>query len=187
MADEPDPVLPAYQIPLNADQLTLLGVFCAIWSQIDYFAGLTIAKLLKTPIGSAEMFMENMTTGPRINFLRRLSSKIEDENTKKAAKAFCKDMGALIDDRNHLLHGMWGWRTAKDPKDMFAASYYPKRGDEPIAAAKLLTLCNRAAEQSHAIVKIQRAVFGIDLEPSSDGEQLPNFYFGDDAPPGMQK
>ncbi len=184
MADKPDLTLPAYQIALNAEQLALLGVFCAIWSQIDYFSGLTIAGLLKTEIAAAEMFMENMTTGPRINFLRRLSSKIGDDDLKTSVKSFCKDMGALIDDRNHLLHGMWGWQTAKEPKDMVAASFYPKRSDAPIAASELLVLCNRAAEQSHAIVKIQRAVYGIDLAPAP-GEKPPGFYFGGDAPPGM--
>jgi hypothetical protein len=187
MTDEPDPILPAFRIPLSPDQLTLLGVFCAIWSQIDYFAGLTIAGLLKTPIGAAETFMENMTTGPRINMLRRLSARIEDEEHKKLAKTFCTDMSPLIEDRNHLLHGMWGWHTAKDPKDMFAASHYAKRDGKPIAASKLLVLCNRASTQTHVIVKIQRHVYNLDhLKPDPTGEQ-PSFFFGADGPPGWQK
>jgi hypothetical protein len=177
---------PAYAVPLRDEELASLGYFSAIWSQLDYWTGITIAFLLSTDIVAAETFMENMTTGPRINLLRRLVPRLRDDEAQKLAKGYCKDMSVLIEKRNHLLHGIWGWSgKTKDDPTFHAASYYPKRRDETIFASELVELCTKAARQTHVIIKIQRLISGYDIPtPPKPGKRAPAFFFGPKPPPG---
>src|SRR4051794_40987679 len=89
------PTPPAFQVPLDAEQLAALGLFHAVWSQIDHFILDMISVVLQAPYGSALFLLESVTTGPRINYLRRLLPRIENEEVRKLTKKFLDKMGPL--------------------------------------------------------------------------------------------
>jgi hypothetical protein len=121
-----------------------LGTFTAIWSQIDFMTIKMIALLLKISDGPAQFLLEATTTGPRINMLSRLCKEDPDE-LKKDIRKTCDKNNGLVEDRNHIMHGLWAveWNTATD--ETSPGCYFSKGKREPIKATKLKELSNRAA------------------------------------------
>src|SRR5438046_601542 len=66
------PTPPEFLIPLSNAELQELGTFTAIWSQIDSIMLTIVHQLTGTPLGALQLMMETMTTGPRINLLKKL-------------------------------------------------------------------------------------------------------------------
>jgi len=187
MDENPSVQKPAYTVTLNPDELAWFGLFNAVWSQIDFFTGMAIAGLLKTEFASATMFMDNMTTGPRINLMRRLIPRIEGDPHKILAKQFCTDMGGLIEKRNHLLHGMWGWTKPDGATEFVSACHYDKKNENPIFASEIPALYERAAKQTHVIVQVQAHIFKHPEMVSKPGAPAPSFFFGPGPPPGYRE
>lgn len=162
--------LPAYRIPLDANQASVLGYFTAIWGQIDYFVGISIAAMLKTDIFAAEILMQNVTAGPRLGLFYKLVRESNlDADTKRVAKEFYKDMSPLIEKRNHILHGIWGV-VLRDGEKMSAGVRHPKSLDNPILVTELIDLTDSACKQTHRIVtictKLTRMTWTYDPENS---------------------
>jgi predicted 3-demethylubiquinone-9 3-methyltransferase (glyoxalase superfamily) len=101
------PLVPELLIPLSNVELQELGTFAAIWGQIDWIVLTMIAHLIKADFGAVQFMLDAMTTGPRIAMLSRLCQQ-ETNDTNKAIKKLCDDNGGLIEDRNHIIHGLWG-------------------------------------------------------------------------------
>lgn len=182
MADAPELISPAYRVPLSPEQSQWLGVFVVMWGEIDYFMGLCIAAMLKTEIFAAETLMVNMTTGPRLNLFNKLArEKINDENTKKLAKDFYADLSGLIDKRNHILHGMWGFETGSNPGNAVPAAYYSKAPDRPLLASELPNLLKDVSAQTHRIVAVFQHLIGASWK--HDPANPPTWYFGKGPPP----
>jgi hypothetical protein len=102
---------PAYRNPLHDDHLHHLGRLTAAWSQIDFLVSDTIAVILRIDSKNLELLLGNATTGKRINLLQKLIPEIRNQIIRSRAQAFCKNMGPLLEKRNHLTHGIWGWEV----------------------------------------------------------------------------
>jgi hypothetical protein len=101
------PVVPELLIPLSNVEIQELGTFAAIWGQIDHIVLTMISHLIKTDLGAVLFMLDATTTGPRIAMLSRLCQQ-KASDTNKAIKRLCDDNGGLIEDRNHIIHGLWG-------------------------------------------------------------------------------
>jgi hypothetical protein len=172
----------AFRVPFDPNQASLIGLFTAIWSQIDSQIELCVAKLLDVPLSGAAILMEAMTTGPRVNLFGRLArERIADEAIKKVAKKFCADMSALIDKRNHIMHGMWGFHVDQQKKTTIPAASYSKYRGSPILITDMPKIIADVARQTHAIAAVYRHLYKLE-EPPAEGEQ-PAMFFGDGPPP----
>jgi len=150
-------ILPAYRVALSADEAFMLGTFTAIWGQIDFFIGLCTAALLKTEFYAAEVLMQNMTTGPRLNlFMSLIRERVSDKAVSALAKEFNSGLSALIEKRNQLMHGMWGI-VSDAGKITSAGSYHAKHKTNYLMADELPKLINDASRQTHHIVRPSRS------------------------------
>jgi|SoiMethySBSTD1v2_1073268.scaffolds.fasta_scaffold760893_3 hypothetical protein len=64
-----------------------------------------------------------------------------------------KDLSPLIEKRNHIMHGMWGF-VCEDSRILGAGAYYSKVPDRPLLASELPALIHAASQQTHRIVTI---------------------------------
>jgi hypothetical protein len=146
--DFPDP--PEFLIPLSNAELQELGTFTAIWSQIDWIMFMMIGQLAKVEYKTLNMMMEGMTTGPRVKLLKRLCQENPSDAAKGVTK-LCNDNGGLIEDRNHIIHGLWAvdWNYATG--ETKAGCLFQKGKRLPISAQKLQELSNRAARFSNGL------------------------------------
>lgn len=105
----------------------MLGRFSIIWAQIDVSLTTSICKLVEVDMYGGQILMEGMTTGPRLNIFRgQYKSKIKDPVYLDRSKKFCEKMNSLIEHRNHLSHGTWGFHCDNQSKVKTPACYYAK-------------------------------------------------------------
>ncbi|MDF1608411.1 hypothetical protein PZ897_09505 [Hoeflea sp. YIM 152468] len=175
------PTPPNYLIPLSNDELLELGTFTAIWSQIDWILLTGISLVTKTEFAHIHSLMETTTTGPRLSALRKLCQK--NPNTANTAiKKLCIDNSGLIEDRNHIIHGLWSVKwdqtVSWEPQ---AACFFQKSNNAPIPATKLRELSNRAARFSN-----QLAAAISKLNPSLARGEAPRLFLFGDGDPGRR-
>lgn len=173
------PTPPSYLIPLSNDELRELGTFTAIWSQIDWIIMLTISRLANIELGPLQLLMENMTTGPRVGLLGKLCQRNPTSVAKRIGK-LCKDNGGLIEDRNHIVHGLWAieWHS-NSPTPPIAGCLYQKGGRKHIPATKLKVLSDRAAKFSNDLGKCLDELHG---DAAVRGDPPRRFFFGKQSP-----
>jgi hypothetical protein len=153
-------VPPAFAIPLSGEELKELGTFVAIWSQIDFLVGNLLGALTGT--SQALFFLENATTGPRINLLKKAASKSPKTQIKTRIIQLCNDNGGLLEQRNHIMHGLWAIEWNLKSNVVSAGCTYQKGWEKPIAASKLSILSDRAAKLAHDLGKVYRELLRID-------------------------
>jgi hypothetical protein len=175
---------PAFTIPLNDQQLKLLGKLTATWAQIDHSVTELIAILLDMPAFAVTTLLETATSGVLINRLRSLSAMIEDDEERKQIKEFCTRMGGLIEKRNHITHGMWGWHIETPQQRVRPMCHYPKAREKPIHVNELADILSRVIAESH---KAKNIVMNFRPEPRSkqpikvplDRRETDRFFFTD--------
>lgn len=171
---------PELLIPLSNDELRELGTFSAIWSQIDTIMLWLIAHLAKSDMGTVNVLMDGTTTGPRVNKLSRLCS--DADPAQVALKTLLSDNGGLIEDRNHIVHGVWAIQWDVTSGETHAACLYQKGKREPIPASKLSELSNRAAKLSNSLGFLLEKI-----NPMFGGDRPRAFFFGAGSPEGREQ
>jgi hypothetical protein len=173
------PDSPEYLIPLSNPELQELGTFTAIWSQIDWIIMMMIAQILKTEIGHVQLMLETMTTGPRVNLLKKLCQ--DDNEIQKSIRKLCEDQGGLIEDRNHIVHGLWAIHWDYPTGVTTPSCLYQRGKRDPIPAEKLKVLSNRAARFSNRLGNLLKQ-----MNPAWTGNPPRPFFFGAGSPEGYE-
>jgi hypothetical protein len=140
------PIPPEFLIPLSNAELQELGTFTAIWSQIDFIILTMVQQISLSEMGALNLIMETMTTGPRVGLLTKLCQSDAANSVKKEIKTLCDSHSGLIEDRNHIIHGLWSIEWDYGTGKTTPACRYTKSNRKPIYADKLPILSNRAAE-----------------------------------------
>ena len=139
------PTNPEFVIPLSNIELQELGTFTAIWAQLDWLILTLFCCLTRVEMGTALLVMEGMTTSPRITLLKKVCHRKPINDVKKAISKLCDDNRGLIEDRNHIIHGLWAIQDDDVTGKPHPACLYEKGGRKPVPAEKLVLLSNRAA------------------------------------------
>jgi hypothetical protein len=129
-----------------------------IWGQIDLLMSMVIAHLQNTPFGSAQMLMENMTTGPKLSLFKRTVKKCcADSEILNLESDFYKSMTKLLDKRNCLIHGLWTYYgSGSDGADYTPAMMYSKMDAGDVKVSDLGPMILSAAKNSMTIAEIGR-------------------------------
>jgi hypothetical protein len=167
-----------YEIPLSDEELVDLGRFFALWGQMDLMICMVLSLLTNCTLPAPLTFLGGSTTGPKLNLLQR--QKVRNEGTAAHLKQTCSRIGKLLDDRNHIAHGMWGIHT-DDRGAERAGSYFPRRGvDDPLYTDRLSELCEDVASITRDLGKLMTLV-----NPNYHQQKRAiSFYFSSHAPAG---
>lgn len=79
--------VPEFRISLSDQELADLGQFYAVWSQIDFLLCMLVSRVLNVESGVGGAFMDAMTTGARLDLLRRNLEEIKDRALSNAVKS----------------------------------------------------------------------------------------------------
>jgi len=169
----------AYEIPLSPLQLQQLGLLAAIWSQIDHLVTLIIAHLMAVEPMKVETILDRTMTGGRISLLRKQLKHVPEGEVRSSVKKFCDNMGGLIEKRNHITHGIWGWYVDMETRVGRRASYFNRDPKKPIFADDLPELVARCAIESHRIDEAFCNLGGVQRKPGD----IPQYFFSDGDPP----
>jgi hypothetical protein len=160
---------PAYQIPLDATQLGQLGSIFAVWGQIDFHIVMLIALILKMEPSASVALLDSVTSGTLVGHLRKSIGKIQYDTLKIEVKEFCDRMGGLIEKRNHISHGIWGWLVNDKQNFITPACHYHKASEKPLKASELEDLLKRITAESRAISSILNQYQGSYPVPNEGG------------------
>jgi hypothetical protein len=112
MARMPNPP-PGDIIPLNSAQLEELGLYCAVWSQLDYMVATIIARLEGVSLGVVIEETKRMTADPLFKKLKRVATNSSNMAARRIIEDICDEIIHAIKHRNHLMHGMWASKAAQ--------------------------------------------------------------------------
>jgi len=135
---------PGFEVPLSADDLRLLGLFNAIWSQVDFLVGVATMVIEKFDLAHLKSD-EEPTTGRKLGQFKKTIKKLPDGPLKEACRQFYRATFPLNKKRNHLSHGIW----VVDATSQQTACHHDVHGK--FFAADLPDLCSQSADQSVAI------------------------------------
>ncbi|MGD0865657.1 MAG: hypothetical protein ABSA49_08885 [Rhizomicrobium sp.] len=136
-----------------------------------------IAQLSKIDGGTAYLLLDSTTSGVRLNLFKKLIPRIHGAAIQNLAREFCERMDPLVAKRNHIMHGLWGWRIDLKRNEGTAACYFFKEGDKDIFAKDLAKLVKRANGESMAIHRILSAI--MHTAPITKGDARPAYVFSD--------
>ena len=115
-----------------------------LWGQIEHFvehlvchvAGLTWDELKAVRIADQPI-------GQKVQYLKPVAKRLTDPKLTEQVVKFCVGIEDTKSDRNHLFHGIWGWRGDKRTKIVTAAARKTSAPDQPLKATKLPSLEKR--------------------------------------------
>ncbi|MCA6109615.1 hypothetical protein [Bradyrhizobium cenepequi] len=163
---------PEFRISLSEAELTDLGRFYAVWSQIDCLLCVLVSRIFNVESGIGAAFMDAMTTGARLDLLRRNLDDIKDKSVFEKAKKLCNSLASLVDQRNHATHGMWGTYVNPDTKSEYAAAFFGKKGFKPLYASELAELTRRTIKKTRELGELIAAI-----DPKYDATPNKGFWF----------
>lgn len=146
MSEPPALETTEYELPLSGEQFAELGRFTAICSQIDALMGEAISLLTETPWWAMTLMLENTTTGARVNLLRKFLPDIKNKEAKHLTQDICDRMGAIVETRNQIIHGLWARQTISAQKAVKPACVRMRGSSKPVFADDLRKLSNKAAK-----------------------------------------
>ncbi len=129
---------PGFVSPLTDKEHATIGRIAILWGQIEscvddllpHISGLTTEQV-------EALQLYNKPMSQKVAFLKGSVPRYPHDRFKEPILNFC----ALIDEtkvqRNHVFHGMWGWRGDTKKQRVFPAARKQSSPDAPLPASKL--------------------------------------------------
>lgn len=140
-----------YEIPLGLEHLQKLGLFTALYSQIDYLLIVLISHLTQAPIDDLTTIVDGTTLGTKLNIFRRLSRNLEWTTAHGQMKELEQKLGSVIEKRNHVIHGIWAQHIILEQKSVKVGCYFNKSSKNTVFPDDLDALITQGASITRLI------------------------------------
>lgn len=129
---------PGYVSPLTDKEHATIGRIALLWGQIEHF----VDELLPEISGLSREQLEALQVkekpmASKVSFLKASAKRHNHEPTSQSVAKFC----GLVEDtkmqRNHIFHGIWGWRGDDRTERVYPAARKESDPHSPFAAEKL--------------------------------------------------
>lgn len=141
---DPLEFIPFYLSPLTDKQHAQIGRIALLWGQIEYFVEIFIAQV--STLSWEELSAIGVTEKPigsKVIFLKTAAKRLENPDRATQVRAFCEAIDDTKVARNHIFHGIWGWRGDKRTKRIFPAARKTSDPAAPFKASSLPALERR--------------------------------------------
>lgn len=172
-------VEPRFSLPLNESGLVLIGRTALMWSQVEFFIDEILALAYGLHVTRLRTLMGDRLTGQRIDILENSTDSIKNIEAKTEAKTLTANLKKIRPDRNHIMHGVWGWYNPDH--DQYEAAALSHKRQEPFSHEKLVAHHDAIAAETHRVVDIFLIMLGV-----PKGSWHTNFYYGPTLRPRPQ-
>lgn len=182
LAIEKDPLefIAAYISPLTDKEHAQIGRIAILWGQIELITEDLLVLVTKLSWKELEALqITDKPMGARTMFLNEARARIKNPELEAKLKSFCDAIHETKVQRNHVFHGMWGWRANSLKRTVEPCA---RRSKDPSAPLKLYQL--------HALEKklCRCSRIGHDLAWLLRGDQRRSkhvrfLHYGDKEPP----
>ncbi len=152
MANDPLEYAAGYISPLTDREHARIGRIAVLWGQIEYCVDEVIEYVSGMRWHELEALgVTERTLANKVNFLLKIRHRSADKDYQLAIADFCSLLHETKTARNHLFHGMWGWRAYPRTKQMIPAARKASALNQPFkytqlpALEKKLCKCSRMA------------------------------------------
>lgn len=146
---DPLEFLAGYVSPLTDAEHATIGRIALLWGQADHF----VEQLLPVVSGLSWEQLEALQitskpTGSKVGFLKASARKLIDEALREQVLTFCTIVDDCKTSRNHVFHGMWGWRGDHRTERVVPAARKESELHNPFPASKLPALERKLCKAS---------------------------------------
>lgn len=147
--------LPAFVSPLTDKEHAQLGRIAVLWGQADWLIDEIILTALEITRKQHTAFIGEKPIGPKLEILKPSLGEIKDARAQEAARGFVERLDATKAQRNHIFHGIWGWRAKPRSTTVERCARHPKSLNNPVRAEQLpgleRTLCEAVTQGIMAV------------------------------------
>lgn len=93
-----------------------MGRIALLWGQADYILDELIGVTLDLPKDLQAQFIGEKPIGPKLGIIQPHLPKIEKKEARDCARTFYSLLNNTKTKRNHVFHGIWGWRPNERAK-----------------------------------------------------------------------
>lgn len=173
---------PAYKIPLNDEELLLVGRITILWGQIEFFVDDIICAIHGIDREQLDLFASGQMIGSRVNFIDKGIARIKSKALRDQANRVVKEIRRVGPDRNMLTHGIWGFHVNKARTQQRAGAHSKKRPKTPMFATQLVRLESDITDLTVQVANLWAAL--LELPYTYPIDPTPAFFFGEGPPPG---
>lgn len=143
-------LMPAFISPLTDQEHARLGRIAVLWGHLDFILDELILHILNLTVEQRAKFIGEKPMGPKLEFIRPELGKIKHDDARSKAKEFFRLLNDTKAKRNHVFHGVWGWRAPPKKKKPEICARHPKSLQNPVRNSDLTALERTLCQASHA-------------------------------------
>ncbi len=167
---------PRFHLPLSEGGQTLVGRIALMWAQTEFFLDEIIACAFRLPMKNLRALAGESLTSQRVRILGENLHLIANDEARAEASTLCCNLKNMRQDRNHIIHGMWGWHNPDHGQ--YEAAALSHKVKEPFRHSKLIDHHDKIAAETHRAVEIMCLITGIPKDKFHTA-----FDFGPTLPP----
>lgn len=139
---------PAFEIPLDAVELALIGRITVVWSQIEAVVGILLRELLGITQQEFDARFGSKPISGQIEALERYANNLNCESSRDKLLAFCEFCESPRFERNHAIHGNWGYLVDSNGCIGAVHAAFRRRKDRPLPCGDLDRIYATAVQAS---------------------------------------
>jgi len=166
MSDDPLEYVSGYVSPLTDKEHAQIGRIAILWGQIEFF----VDQLLEHVSGIewSELEVLGVTDRPvaaKVDWLNRVKSRHPDPELQEKVGEFCAIIHETKTSRNHVFHGIWGWRADDRRKKMIPAARKMSAPNQPFLYTQLPMLEKKLCKCSRMGQDLCQPLWGPGFRP----------------------
>ena len=141
MAHDPLEYISGYVSPLTDREHARIGRIAILWGQIEYFVDQLLEEVSGMEWGELEILgITERPVSARVDWLNRIRKRHPDKEFQEKLADFCAIIHETKTARNHVFHGIWGWRADIRKKQMIPAVRKSSIPEQPFRHTQLPSL-----------------------------------------------
>lgn len=141
VSDDPLEFIAGYISPLTEKDHARIGRIAILWGQVEHF----VEEILPSVTGLSweELAAAEITEKPigtKVRILKQTRTRLEDEELSERVREFCSSIEETKVQRNHMFHGIWGWRGTQRTKTVVPAARKTSTPAQPLKISQLPAL-----------------------------------------------
>lgn len=157
---------PAFAVPLENNELQMLGYIAVVWGQIDFLTDQILTFVYEFDIDQRNRFLSDKMMATKVDWLakdyERLPADLHED-----AKQFVELIQATKQQRNGAFHGVWGWQWQKRSKTRRVAAWHQRMLKNPLRPDQLEQLATDLQTCSNIGNKLMCALYGFKYSPQA--------------------
>ena len=151
----------SWKYPLSDDDFMVIGRVAVMWTSIEIMVNLLLRKLHSFDTDQFEAFISKQQMSNEIQLIKTAESRLPSSCDVEAFRNLCERMSAANDDRNSIVHGVWGWRPNDKEQNHEAFAVASRGRTKWFSGEGLVPLHNDVAKISLELDDLVTKIIGL--------------------------